>query len=139
MMAFEPNEEESLKAVASMLVQELEDRLKGFSTTLQEDEMLLSDMQRCTAQAGDQGEVRVLSDEAECTGDELDDEWGHALQMAVEYRIERKRLIHRVILRLATDCAEVTTVDEAPSPNESASLSDESSTYEDDVHESEEL
>ena len=141
MMAFSPNEVESLKAVASMLVQELRDRLTGYSTTLQQDERLLSDMQRCTAQAGGQGEGRALSDEAECTESALDDDWGHALQMAVEYRIERKRLIHRVIERLAKDCAEITvTADEVPALElEETSSSDEWLSDEDDVHESEEL
>ena len=61
--------------------------------------------------------------------------------MAVEYRIERKRLIHRVIERLAKDCAEITvTADEVPALElEETSSSDEWFSDEDDVHESEEL
>ena len=92
------NEQDSMKAAVETLTKELDRLRKTFSSTIEEDEVELARVKNCRGSKG-------IDDGLACPSDVR--EWGPALEMAILFRVTRKKLIKAVHSRLTEDCLRV--------------------------------
>ena len=85
----------SFKVAAKMLVAQVKKVLRKFPTSIQEDELEMARMKACAGQDNASGR-------SDCVGDES--EWTDGKLMAIQFRIERKKMLHKVVSHLARDC-----------------------------------
>ena len=97
-------ETDSLQAAARMIAEEVQAAVGDSPTTVEQDEEELQAIKQCRERVGEHGDVEGLRDGKKCPSDIV--EWGGALQMAVEFRLARKRLTRKVMKRLSEDCFE---------------------------------
>ena len=91
-------EQDSMKAAVETLTRELDRMQQAFSSTVEEDEIELARVKRCRVSKDiDQSDTCPFSVR----------EWGQGLEMAILFRLTRKKLIEAVHSRLLEDCLSV--------------------------------
>ena len=93
---------ESVRAGASLVNAQLMGLLSSFHSTTDEDEEELEALRNCRRWALHHGGLEGYEGSASCPTDVLD--WGHAVDIAIQYRIERKKFLENVSNRLLKSC-----------------------------------
>ena len=91
---------ESLRLAATLIAVHLNAIKEELPTSLEEDEEEVGRIRRCREWAAKYRDVRKAG--LGCPLDTL--EWGHAIEMAVIFRTERKKVIRNVVERLVRGC-----------------------------------
>ena len=100
----------SLKAGANLLVGHIRKVLRDFPTSLEEDELEMARVKACAGQGSRNGR-------SDCVGNERD--WADGMLMAIQFRMERKKMLQRVVSHLARNCMNVHQQTKAPKHKDS--------------------